>query len=160
MTMMMTMMMTALAARLAQATVAELGQVIDQVRRPWAAQCNDRLRALLHRVGREPGSGAHEELAAALVAEVAGASYGDLAHVARGLGLSLPAPTADDVARVIVARLGPVPGTAPRGPWEGAALEAGVAWAMREFAEAAVTALVRARPWAPARRNHGRRHGR
>lgn len=150
-----------LSVRLAQATVAELGRVIDQVQRPWAAQRNDRLRALMHRAGREPGSGAREELAAALVAEVAAASDGDLAHIARGLGLNLPAPTADDVAHAIAARLGPAPGTTPRGRWGGPALEAGVEWAIREFAEAAVTALVRARPWASGRRHHhGRRHGR
>lgn len=155
------MTMMKLSMRLSQASVNELGRVIDWVQRPWAPQHNDRLRAMMHLAGRDPLNGAREDLASALVTEVATAGPRDLTHIGHALGIDLATPTADDVARAITARLGALPREpSPREPWCTAALEEGVAWAIREFAGAAVSALVRAKPWAPPRRQYGRHHGR
>ncbi len=96
---------TTLQGTLWRAQLEQLEQVIDWVRRPWRPRENDALRRLWHEARRHPST--KEQLVQAILREVTRMSAADLEHVARSLGQAKPGATADDVCRLIAARLEP-----------------------------------------------------
>jgi crotonobetainyl-CoA:carnitine CoA-transferase CaiB-like acyl-CoA transferase len=91
---------------LQHATINELAQVIDWMRRPWAYDDNDSLRAAWHRTRRKAD---HRAKLIELIEQQLGAmTPRDLEQVARTMSVDFtPIPSASDLARAMTTKLAP-----------------------------------------------------
>lgn len=143
---------TLLRQALLNASVHQLGEVIDWLERPWAPSNNDALRGAWHEARRDHG--AKRALAYAIEQEVRGLASSpgerDAAHVARRVGSSVP--TAEAVATEVTRRL------VPPIEWPFAVKPEVIASALRATADLAQ--LVLGTGAHRRRRHRGYHHGR